>query len=50
MTSASLSDEPIATDNAEALARLSDIADAFLMHDRDIYSRYDDSDYASARG
>ncbi|MDH4139487.1 MAG: carbamoyltransferase HypF, partial [Coriobacteriia bacterium] len=29
--------------NAEALERLGDIADAFLLHDRDIYSRYDDS-------
>lgn len=43
MTSGNRSDEPIATGNAEALERLSDIADAFLMHDRDIYSRYDDS-------
>jgi hydrogenase maturation protein HypF len=43
MTSGNRSDEPIATGNAEALARLADIADAFLMHDRDIYSRYDDS-------
>ena len=43
MTSGNMSDEPIATDNAEAIARLSTIADAFLMHDRDIYSRYDDS-------
>lgn len=43
MTSGNRSDEPIATGNAEALLRLGDIADAFLMHDRDIYSRYDDS-------
>ncbi|MBN2247965.1 MAG: carbamoyltransferase HypF [Coriobacteriia bacterium] len=43
MTSGNRSDEPIATGNAEALERLTDIADAFLMHDRDIYSRYDDS-------
>lgn len=43
MTSGNLSDEPIAIDNAEALSRLSGIADLFLMHDRGIYSRYDDS-------
>jgi len=43
MTSGNLSEEPIATENAEALARLEHIADAFLFHDRDIYSRYDDS-------
>ncbi len=43
MTSGNRSDEPIATGNAEALARLGDIADAFLLHDRAISSRYDDS-------
>ncbi|MFH1650801.1 MAG: carbamoyltransferase HypF [Chloroflexota bacterium] len=43
MTSGNLSEEPIAKDNDEARRRLSGIADYFLRHDRDIYSRYDDS-------
>lgn len=43
MTSGNLSEEPIAKDNDESLRRLGDIADYFIMHNRDIYSRYDDS-------
>ncbi len=45
MTSGNLSEEPIAKDNDEALRRLNGIADYFLMHNRDIYARYDDSVY-----
>lgn len=43
MTSGNLSEEPIAADNEEAMQRLSGIADFFLMHNRGICSRYDDS-------
>ena len=43
MTSGNLTDEPISIANDEALSRLRDIADAFLLHDRDIHLRADDS-------
>jgi hydrogenase maturation protein HypF len=50
MTSANLSEEPIAIDNDEALTRLGQIADAFLMHDREILQRCDDSVMAVVDG
>ena len=43
MTSGNMSEEPIAIGNQEALERLSPLADYFLLHDRDIYVRCDDS-------
>ena len=43
MTSGNLSEEPIAAETGEALARLHNIADNFLTHNRPIHSRYDDS-------
>lgn len=43
MTSGNLSEEPIVIDNNEAMEKLSDIADFFLFHNRDIYMRVDDS-------
>jgi hydrogenase maturation protein HypF len=43
MTSANYSNEPIVQDNGEALAQLPPLADALLMHNREIYGRCDDS-------
>ncbi|MHB1347237.1 MAG: carbamoyltransferase HypF [Candidatus Humimicrobiaceae bacterium] len=43
MTSGNVSEEPIAFKNEEAVKKLSAICDYFLLHDRDIYSRFDDS-------
>jgi len=42
-TSGNLSDEPICTDERDALHRLSGIADLFLVHDRPIVRHIDDS-------
>jgi hydrogenase maturation protein HypF len=43
MTSGNLSEEPIAVDNREAVERLGNLADFFLVHNRDILRRSDDS-------
>ncbi|MBI4799957.1 MAG: carbamoyltransferase HypF [Desulfarculus sp.] len=56
MTSGNVSDEPICLDNREALCRIGGqaprgaIADLFLLHDRDIYLRSDDSVVRSLGG
>ncbi|MGH2713109.1 MAG: carbamoyltransferase HypF [Thermoleophilaceae bacterium] len=43
MTSGNVSDEPIAYEDGDAVERLKGIADLFLMHDRPIHMRTDDS-------
>jgi hydrogenase maturation protein HypF len=43
LTSGNLSDEPVIIDNQEAITRLNSIADAFLVYNRDIFNRTDDS-------
>jgi hydrogenase maturation protein HypF len=42
-TSGNLSEEPICTDENEAISRLNGIADLFLVHNRPIYRHVDDS-------
>ena len=43
MTSGNLSDEPIAHDDDDAVARLGPLVDGLLVHDRPIHIRCDDS-------
>jgi hydrogenase maturation protein HypF len=50
LTSGNVSDEPIAYLDAEALERLGGIADWFLVHDRPIHVRADDSVMRAFRG
>lgn len=50
MTSGNVSDEPIAYQDAEALERLRGIADFFLVHNRAIHTRCDDSVVKPFRG
>jgi len=50
MTSGNISEEPIAFKNADALRRLGGLTDAFLLHDRDIRNRCDDSVIRVFRG
>ena len=50
MTSGNVSDEPIAYRDEEAVERLAAIADLFLVHDRPIHMRTDDSLVRSVSG
>ena len=50
MTSGNLSEEPIIHENQAARERLSEIADAFLLHDRPIEERIDDSVFTIFQG
>lgn len=50
LTSGNMSDEPIAFDDADARRRLASVADVFLVHDRAIRTRVDDSVTKVVRG
>lgn len=50
MTSGNLSHLPLAKDDAEAMTRLGGIADYFLVHNREIFVRADDSVTRVVRG
>jgi hydrogenase maturation protein HypF len=43
MTSGNIADEPLICRDNEALEKLTSVADAFLMHDREIFRQVDDS-------
>jgi hydrogenase maturation protein HypF len=43
MTSGNIADEPLICKNEQAMKKLGCVADAFLMHDREIYRQVDDS-------
>ncbi len=43
MTSANISDEPLIISNEDAFQKLNEVADYFLIHNRDIYNPCDDS-------
>ena len=50
MTSGNISDEPIAIGNEEAVSRLNGIADYFILHNRSIHVRCDDSVMGTVNG
>ncbi|MEQ8825384.1 MAG: carbamoyltransferase HypF [Filomicrobium sp.] len=50
LTSGNVSDEPQVIDNIEAVSRLKGIADYWLMHDREIINRLDDSVMRTVKG
>ncbi|MDT8376777.1 MAG: carbamoyltransferase HypF [Mariprofundaceae bacterium] len=50
MTSGNASDEPQCIDNSDAMLRLEGVADAFLLHDREIVNRLDDAVIRVAAG
>jgi hydrogenase maturation protein HypF len=50
MTSGNLSEEPIVSRNEEAWPRLKELADHFLLHNREIQTRVDDSVVQSFEG
>ena len=50
MISGNISEEPIVVSNDEAVSKFSDMVDALLIHNRDIFMRVDDSVVRQVRG